>query len=280
MKNGRRNNSSEERGNADTADVSGIAIDDGNYVRTNDGSAETNAIGIDGNENIVSTTMRSGTQSERNDNSVEITAGYYFTPNGKIERIPSGHYIGSDGRLRKRRIKRTTDNAVDGNENRNRTETSNEQEFSSESSIWEKPLKERGKRGRKAKVTEAAQRLTVVTLLASATSALFTSIALLTKHDHWSLVSEESKALSESLNEAFATLSTKHYEFIIAILEKWVPWINLIFVASAIILPRIEESAKLSEAKRYQPNQTGDSGDAGAKTDTSYRAPSLGWNGR
>jgi hypothetical protein len=92
----------------------------------------------------------------------------------------------------------------------------------------------------------------MVTMISTGMSLAFTSVALLTKHEHWSLQGEEAKALAEAINSALDTLPAKYYEKITGFVESWVPWINLSFVCGAIIIPRIEESFKRAEAGNYK----------------------------
>jgi hypothetical protein len=124
--------------------------------------------------------------------------------------------------------------------------------------IGDKPLNIRGgKRTRKSKtVKEETSKLTMVTMLASGAAAIFTSVALLTKHEHWNLQHDEGQILAEALNDALETLPEKQYAQITGIVEKWIPWINLCFVVGAIIVPRFEASAKRIE-KKYPEKSAG-----------------------
>jgi hypothetical protein len=271
-------------GNATTgSDVTGNANRNGGSFRPDDGNKSS----IDGSNQSTGTTginefnvvNRSAGRAE----SVTITDGFYFTPRGTVERIPDGHYIGGDGRLRKRRKqqRRDTSNA-DGNTYRDRPETGQyEEEFSSENVFRiDKPLNVRGgKRTRKTKtVKEETSKLTMVTMLASGAAAIFTSVALLTKHDHWNLQHEEGKILAEALNDALETLPEKQYAQITGIVEKWIPWINLCFVVGAIIVPRFEASAKRIE-KKYPKESTGSDKRDTAATDNPFGGwSSLGYN--
>lgn len=129
----------------------------------------------------------------------------------------------------------------------------------------------------------------MVAMLTAGSSAIFTSVAMLTKHDHWSLNREEARVLAEALNDAINTLPVKYYEQITAIIEKWIPWINLTFVLGAIITTRIEDSVKLYEKKqrpfpaeepRPGAREGSDRGDGRTEAD-SYNFPSsLGWDNR
>lgn len=263
------------------ADVTGISNDNGGSVRSNDGNQSS----IDGKNQPTGTTginefnvvNRSAGRAE----SVTITDGFYFTPRGTVERIPDGHYIGSDGRLRKRRKqqRRDTSNA-DGNTYRDRPETrEHEEEFSPENVFRvDKPLNIRGGK-RKAKTVKAeTSKLTMVTMLASGAAAIFTSVALLTKHDHWNLQHEEGKILAEALNDALETLPEKQYAQITGIVEKWIPWINLCFVVGAIVVPRFEASAKRIE-KKYPKESTGSNERDTTTTDNTFSSwTSLGYN--
>jgi hypothetical protein len=239
-------------GNAATAtNLGGNTNTDGGSIRTNDGNKSS----IDGSNGSTRIGQSGDVGNvDRNiigNSGVEITDGYYFTPNGTITRIPIGHYIDNSGRLRKRRQKRTTSNA-DGNTHRDRPETGEHEAESISENIFlgDKPLNVRpGKRGRKKSVKEETSKLTMVTLLASGASAIFTSVALLTKHEHWKLHIEEGNILAKALNDAISTLPEKYYAQVVGIIEGWIPWINLCFVVGAIVIPRIEASAKQIERK-------------------------------
>ena len=278
-----RNQESRNRnsGNASaTADASGNTNTDGSSIRSNDGNKSS----IDGTNatNGITESINIGNadRSATGNQSVEITDGFYFTPRGTIERIPSGHYISPDGKLRKRRKRRDTSN-TDGNQNRNRTEAGEyEQELDSENTFRiDKPLNIRGgKRTRKKTVKEETSKLTMVTMLASGAAAIFTSVAMLTKHDHWKLHPEEAGTLAEALNEAIGTLPEKYYAQIVAIIERWIPWINLTFVVSAIVIPRIEASAKRIETSHSPVNNTDDKRDAGTTDNPFSNYTSLGFN--
>jgi len=270
------------RDSATASNIAGITNDNGGSVRSNDGNKSS----IDGENqstrgagiNEFGVVNRSAGRTE----SVTITDGFYFTPRGTIERIPDGHYIGSDGRLRKRRKQRSDSGNTNGNAYRDRSETSEHQtEFDTENVFRvDKPLNVRGgKRKTKAKtVREETSKLTMVTMLASGAAAIFTSVALLTKHEHWNLQHEEGKILAEALNDALETLPEKQYAQITGIVEKWIPWINLCFVVGAIIVPRFEASAKRIE-KKYPKESTGSNERDTATTDNTFGSwTSLGYN--
>lgn len=108
----------------------------------------------------------------------------------------------------------------------------------------------------------------MVALLAVGCSAIFTSVALLTKHEHWHLEQQESQHLAAALNDAIATLPVKYYARITEIIEKWIPWINLAFVLSALILPRLDASTKRNEASHYRTREDSDRGAGGTETYT------------
>ena len=267
---------------AATANIAGITNDNGGSVRSNDGNQST----IDGTNQSTRATgineLNVANRSAGRAESVTITDGYYFTPRGTIERIPDGHYIGSDGRLRKRRKQRRDSSNADGNAHRDRPETGEyETELDSENVFRiDKPLNVRGgKRRTKAKtVKEETSKLTMVTMLASGAAAIFTSVALLTKHDHWNLQHEEGKILAEALNDALETLPEKQYAQVTGIVEKWIPWINLCFVVGAIIVPRFEASAKRIE-KKYPKESAGSNERDTATTDNTFSGwSSLGYN--
>lgn len=261
MENVGRNDHSQERGSANSADSSRNAIINGSGIRANDASVPSESIGIAGSEIKSSDVRINAERSVTGNASVEITDGFYFTPRGTIERIPIGHYISDSGKLRKRRVKRSDSSNANGNENRNRTETGEyAEESTSKDFLLEKPLNVRGSRKRKTAKQETTK-LTMVTMLASGAAAIFTSISLLTKHDHWNLQTDEGKILAEALNEAINTLPEKYYAQVTGIVEKWIPWINLCFVCGAIIVPRIEASAKRIEKRYSEPSKGSDKRD-------------------
>ena len=279
-----RNKESGNRNDGNTAtatDTSGNAIADGNNLRSNGGnespidnrstSGEIGALKSSGDD------VRSASGNQE----FAITDGHYFTPRGTIERIPNGHYIGSDGRLRKRRKPKQSDGSnTDGNAYRDRSKASEENEWNlGDAFPIDKPLNIRGgKRTRKKTIKEETSKLTMVTMLASGAAAIFTSVAMLTKHDHWKLHPDEAGTLAEALNDAISTLPEKYYAQIVAIIERWIPWINLTFVVSAIVIPRIEASAKRIE-KSYSPvNNADDKRDAGTTDNPFSNYTSLGFN--
>ncbi|HEY7160218.1 MAG TPA: hypothetical protein VH815_03120 [Acidobacteriota bacterium] len=268
-------------GNASTTtDVSGVANSDGGSVRTNDGKQSSIDVGSASGKIGTPKSIGYDVRSIGGNSNVEITDGYYFTPNGTITRIPDGHYIDNSGRLRKRRQKRSTSNA-DGNTHRDRPETGEHEAESISENIFlgDKPLNVRpGKRGRKKSVKEETSKLTMVTLLASGASAIFTSVALLTKHEHWKLHIEEGKILAEALNDAISTLPEKYYAQVIGIIEGWIPWINLCFVVGAIVVPRIEASAKQIERKHSPKSEPSNERDERSADNPFSTWSSLGYN--
>lgn len=275
MKNGRHNDNDSKRRADSTNAATGRANADGGNIRTDD----RNESAVSGEIKQQRTDVESGNESNQsnatNNKQLSLSTGYYFTPRGDVARIPDGYTIGSDGRLRKQRTnRRDGSNAADGDSHRDRSETGE-----SEILDTEIPLREvSGVKRKTKKVTESQQRLTMVAMLSVATTAIFTSISLLTKHDHWNLDSTEAKILAEALNESFQTLPTKYYEQIIAIIEKWIPWVNLIFVISAIIIPRIEASAKRIEDSHYKQNQNSNSGNAGTENNPFNDWKSVGYS--
>jgi hypothetical protein len=278
---GNQKSGNRDGGNSDTAtDIGGNAIGDGGRVRTDEASVSSQSIGIGGSENAKSINGISVDRSIGGNQSVAITDGYYFTPNGRIARIPDGHYIGSDGRLRKRRKQGRDSSNANGNTYRDRPEASeHEKEFTTENDFRiDKPLNIRGGRRKAKTVKSETSKLTMITLLSSGAAAIFTSVALLTKHDHWSLQTDEAKILAEALNDAISTLPEKYYAQVIAIIEKWIPWINLCFVVGAIIVPRLEASAKRIEKSHSQQSETSNSGNARAKDNPFSNWTSLGYN--
>jgi len=278
-----RNQESRDRDgrNAATAtDNSGIAIGNGGSVRTDAREQRNVASGNSSSQSGTFANIRDDARGIAGNASVEITDGYYFTPRGTIERIPSGHYISDSGKLRKRRVKRSDTSNADGNARSDRSNASgNEEEFASANILLDKPLNVRGGRKRKT-VKQETSKLTMITLLSSGAAAIFTSISLLTKHDHWALQTDEAKIFAEALNDAINTLPEKYYAQVIAIIENWIPWINLTFVVGAIIIPRIEASAKRIE-KRHTP-ESGTSNERNARTeDNPFRdISSIGYDQR
>lgn len=267
MKNARtkesRNRNARSRETAAT--VTGRAGTDGGSVRSNDGNEQTITRESNTARSAGVADEHAVTESSGGHTGNEIASGYYFTPRGDIEPIPDGCYVDKrDGRLKRRRNRSTGNNTDDGNEDRANNEDREQasdgaSEFSSQTDI-RKPLKVRGRR--KKNVKEENKKLTMVTLLASGASALFTSVALLTKHEHWQLRNDckptEAAILAEAINDALDTLPVKYYDIVTSIVEKWIPWINLCFVLSALIYDRIEQSEKLIEATRYQARNGSD----------------------
>lgn len=281
MKNGRQNRNNRSATKSARTDSSGKSVTNGGNVRTDDGSKSSIDERNSGNKSATIPNAINDERSATGNPDVTITDGFYFTPRGTVERIPDGHYIGIDGRLRKRRKQRSdTDNTADGNTYRNRSETGEETESSTTDFLLDAPLNVRGKRGRKPKVKEEASKLTLVTMLSTASVALFSSVELLTKHEHWALDKAEAQFLAEALNDALATLPPKYYDSIIGIIEKYVPWVNLCFVIGAIVIPRIEASGKRIEERNYQPRETGNGRDARTEDNPFSNWSSLGWNGR
>lgn len=273
-----------DKGNANAAtDLSGKSINDGGSIRTDAREQRQVTNGIGDRQSGAQPSNDDVIRSIGRDSGVEISDGYYFTPNGNVERIPNGYFINSKGQLAKRRRQRNVgSNAVGRTESgfgNNGNADTGETEFVSEDILLDKPLSVRGKARRKtSKVKEETQKLTMVTMIATGCTAIFSSISLLTGHKHWRLVVEEAQHLAEALNDAISTLPSKHYEFIIGIVEKWIPWINLAFVVGAIIIPRIEESAKQVERLRYKPRNTSDTRHTGESNNFVSDEASLGFN--
>ncbi len=277
-----------ESGNRDGGDsaaatvITGNTDSNGDSIRTNDrNKSPINAGNASGQNGAF---KLSGDDASRaiGDTGIEITSGYYYTPNGRVERIPSGHYIDSSGRLRKRRKQRSDTSNANGDSRTDRSSTDQHEEnsFTEDSIRIDKPLNIRGgKRGRKPKTAkEETSKLTMVTMLSTGCVAIFTSLAMLTKHEHWYLEKPEAKTLAEALNDAIATLPEKYYAQIIGIVETWIPWINLCFVLGAIIIPRIEASSKRIEESHKEPSQPTDKRDA-STTDHSFDSrSSIGWH--
>src|SRR5215813_5641784 len=249
-----------DAGNAATTDERvGQSIGYGGYIRADDRIQQTVNRGSTSEQvgTVTNNVITSDVSGGRARN--EITSGYYYTPSGDIRPIPEGCYVDSrDGRLKKRRKRRAGNNTVDGNEDRTNYEDreqagNSESEFDSQTDL-RKPLKVRGRKKRTVK--EESKKMTMLTLIASSTSALFTGVAILTKHDHWALRTDckptEATILAEAINDALDTLPPKYYDIVTSIVEKWFPWINLTFVVCALVGERLKESEKLFEAARYQ----------------------------
>lgn len=276
--NGGKNRNNRSATTRATTDTKRNATANGGRIRENDAEQSSVDSGSASGESGAINTSVNDVGSVSGNPQLTITDGYYFTPRGTVERIPDGHYIGNDGRLRKRRQQRDTSNAADGNAYRDRSETGETSESSTENFLLDAPLNVRGKRGRKPKVKEETSKLILVTSLSTASVALFSSIELLTKHQHWALEQTEARILAEALNDALATLPPKNYDSIIGVIEKYVPWINLCFVVGAIVIPRIEASSKHFEGKYKEPNQVNNERDARTEDNPFSNWSSLGWN--
>jgi hypothetical protein len=128
----------------------------------------------------------------------------------------------------------------------------------------DKPLKNRpGKRGRgKGK---SSMKGAMAVILGKSASLLFASVAMLTEHDHWSLEKEEADKLGKALDDALSTLPERAYEKVIAIADKWHPWVQLVFVLGILIWTRIEESAQRVEGSDNQPREGSANGSGTSK---------------
>lgn len=270
-----------DRRNATATDVSGNANTNGDSLRSDGRNKSSNDVG---NANGQGGAFKLSDNDERSiggNSGIEITSGYYYTPNGRVERIPEGHYIDSSGRLRKRRQQRRDTSNANGDSRTDRSSTAEHEEniFTEDSLRIDKPLNIRGgKRGRKPKAKDETSKLTMVTMISTGCVAIFTSLALLTKHDHWYLEKPEAKTLAEALNDAIATLPEKYYAQITGIVETWIPWINLCFVLGAIVIPRLEASSKRIEETHRKPSETTDKRNADAADNSFHGGTSLGWN--
>lgn len=267
---------------ASAADTSGNSNADGSSVRAD---ARESRQTLNGNANGESGAFKLSDESSNRaigNTGVEITSGYYYTPNGRIERIPIGYYIDGTGRLRKQRKQRCDSSNANGDSRPDRSSTDQHEEniFTEDSIRIDKPLNIRGgKRGRKPKsAKEETSKMTMVTMLSTGCVAIFTSLAMLTKHEHWNLERVEAKTLAEALNDAIATLPEKYYAQITGIVETWIPWINLCFVAGAIIIPRIEASTKRLEETHRNKSQTTDKRDATTTDNRFDSGSSIGWH--
>jgi len=170
----------------------------------------------------------------------------------------SGGSSGGRGRRGRGRPKR---DAGSGNTSGDHTDADQGAESSTEDVVREvaeedKPLKNRPKGKRKAK--GGSMKGAMVMVLGQASAAIFTCVAMLTNHDHWSLEREESEKLGKALNDALSTLPERAYEKVIAIAEKWHPWVHLIFVLGILVWTRIEESSKLAQSAQEPNYQAGD----------------------
>lgn len=254
------------------------AIDSSNDDGTND--REQSSIVTENRELRIDATSDSSqpiTDASAN-RQFKLADGHYFKPNGEIDRIPYGYYLRPDGRLARRRKRRDNDTqSTDGNNNSDRTETSAEERISEPSPIRVGKSKSSAKI---KKLTETQHRLTMLAMLAVALTALFSTLALFFGK-HWNLDTEESNIFADQLNQALMTLPQKSYETIIAIIEKWVPWINLTFTVYAILLPRIEETGKQIKSRSKGNYSTVDNGIHGERKENNSFTDfaSLGWNG-
>jgi hypothetical protein len=281
MKNdGRKNRNNRSAASNAATDTKRNTVANGGSVRSDDEKQRTVDSGSASGESGAFTDASNVVGSASGNPELTITDGYYFTPRGTVERIPDGYYIDGQNRLRKRRQSSSTSNAADGDAHRDRSETGEPSESSTENFLLDAPLNVRGKRGRKAKIKEETSKLTLVTMLSTASVALFSSIELLTKHQHWALEKTEAQILAEALNEALATLPAKYYDSIVGIIERYIPWVNLCFVIGAIVIPRIEASGKRIEEKHNQPHNPNNGRNAGAEDNPFSNWTSLGWNSR
>jgi hypothetical protein len=279
--NGRQNRNNRSASAATSAISSRKSVANGGNVRTDDGSKSSVDERNSGNESATVSNVVNNGGSVVGNQSVTITDGFYFTPRGTVERIPDGYYIDGQNKLRKRRQSSNSGNAANGNAHPDRSETGEQTESTTTDFLLNAPLNVRGKRGRKSKaIKEETSKITLVTALSTASVALFSCVELLTKHEHWALEKTEAQILAESLNDALATLPAKYYDSITAIIEKYVPWINLAFVVGAIIVPRIEASSKQIETGNNAENKTDDRRDARTEDNPFSNWTSLGWNSR
>ena len=273
MKNGRHDNNNSKRSAAGKFAAKSTGSESSDIERTTSGIIETDTREIESIRIEPSDVITNDSKPIGDNKSFTLPTGYYFTPSGDVERIPDGHYL-NNGRLRKRRIRRDSSNSADGNEDRDRTETSEQEKY-----LGEIPLRIESKTRRAAKKLNAEKaKLTMVAMIATGCSAIFTSVSLLTKHDHWQLAIEEAQHLSQALNDAIETLPTKYYAQITQIIERWIPWINLSFVVGAIIIPRLEESAKRVEARNYKATPGSNTGNARTETNPIDVNSSAFWN--
>jgi hypothetical protein len=117
----------------------------------------------------------------------------------------------------------------------------------------------------------------MVMVLGQASSMLFTCVAMLTDHEHWMLQEAESNKLGKALDAALSTLPERAYEKVIAIADKWHPWIQLVFVIAFIVWPRIEESSKIARGEQSvegadtRQSEAGASGSNGARQNGAAR---------
>lgn len=113
-------------------------------------------------------------------------------------------------------------------------------------------------------------------LLTVCSTLSFSTVALLTGHDHWSLDEEESAYHAKALNGMLDTLPNKYYEIIVVAAEKWLPRFFYIFALCALVAPRINESAKRFDDRNYRSSEKPDSAN---REPESERASSSGANG-
>lgn len=271
MKNGRQTNNDNRKKRGSTARAAiGQGAGHGGRIRANDDSLRDQHARAGGSEGGSISNAGLDTEPKRIDPISPLAGGQQRPNNGASGGIASGDGRRGRGRPRRERRNRSDgSDTADGNEDRNRTKASDAAELGTEDDFRERPLNVRGggrKRGRPKKLKEESAKMTMVTMLTVASSGLFTSIALLTKHEHWALTPPEAKALAEALNGALDTLPVKYYEQITAIIEKWIPWVHLAFVGGTIVLDRIEQSAKRVEESRYVPREGRNQGTEQATT--------------
>lgn len=114
-------------------------------------------------------------------------------------------------------------------------------------------VKPGGWKGKSKKATAAEEKIqqaAIIGLISVGLNAAYASVGVLTKDDHWSLNQAESAALAAQINSCLETLPGKIYAEVIAKIEQFLPWIGLAITASAITIPRIEQSRAKREAAK------------------------------
>jgi hypothetical protein len=143
----------------------------------------------------------------------------------------------------------------------------------------EPDLREPIKTGKKRRSSKAeTAKKTMVIMLATMANAIFASVSIITRQDHWNLEPQESNEFAIALNDALSTLPTKAYEAISKLIESYAPWLQLCFVTYAIVMPRIKESNKRNESAAYRTRQEYDARNGRTTPDNFDSFTSLGGN--
>lgn len=137
-----------------------------------------------------------------------------------------------------------------------RTGTGDDRGTNSEPSPIEVPqvaIRVKRKYNKRTKHEDKASEITVLSLLAIACDALY-STASLFGGEHWELNDQEVTSLSKATKTALDTLPESTYANIEKVIQQYIPWVNLGIVAIAITAPRIQQSiAAKREVARNSP---------------------------